>query len=79
MKELEAEGKIIAAPQNQEPKTYFKVITVPGSEEKRIASTTNKPTKYIASPSTNYQEPYKHLSSPLGNLSINYFNHTCTS
>lgn len=60
MKELEAEGKIIAAPQNQEPKTYFKVITVPGTDEKRIASTTNKPTKYIASPSTNYQEPYKH-------------------
>ncbi|KAM7346315.1 uncharacterized protein ACRADG_006314 isoform 3-T3 [Cochliomyia hominivorax] len=63
MKELEAEGKIIAAPQNQESKTYFKVITVPGSDEKRIASTTNKPTKYIASPSSNYQEPYKHLPS----------------
>ncbi|XP_065365194.1 basic-leucine zipper transcription factor A [Calliphora vicina] len=63
MKELEAEGKIIAAPQNQEPKTYFKVITVPGSDEKRIASTTIKPTKYISSSSGSYQEPYKYLAS----------------
>ncbi|TMW42564.1 hypothetical protein DOY81_012356 [Sarcophaga bullata] len=66
MKELEAEGKIIAAPQNQEPKTYFKVITIPGTDEKRIASTTIKPTKYISSSSGSYPESYKHLPSHSG-------------
>ncbi|XP_073828611.1 uncharacterized protein [Musca autumnalis] len=57
MKELEAEGKIIASPKNQEPKTYFKVVTVPGSEEKRIAS--GSKSKYSSS-SNNYGENYKH-------------------
>uniref|UniRef100_A0A1I8M0V3 Uncharacterized protein n=1 Tax=Musca domestica TaxID=7370 RepID=A0A1I8M0V3_MUSDO len=60
MKELEAEGKIIGAPKNQEPKTYFKVVTVPGSEEKRIASASlSNKSKYSVAPS-NYGESYKH-------------------
>ena len=66
MKELEAEGKIIAAPQNQEPKTYFKVITIPGTDEKRIASTTIKPTKYVSTSSGSYPESYKYIPSHSG-------------
>ncbi|XP_075155867.1 uncharacterized protein LOC142229213 [Haematobia irritans] len=58
MKELEAEGKIVAAPKSQEPKTYFKVVTLPGSDEKHIGTSTLKP-KY--NPSSNgYGEGYKH-------------------
>lgn len=63
MKELEAEGKILAAPQNQESKTYFKVVTIPGTDEKRIATTTNKPTKYLSASSGSYHESYKHSPS----------------
>lgn len=77
MKELEAEGKIIAAPQNQEPKTYFKVITIPGTDEKRIASTTIKPTKYISSSSGNYPDPYKQ--SPAHNIGPSQKYHKTTA
>lgn len=59
MKELEAEGKIVAAPKSHEPKTYFKVVNVPGSDEKRIASSSLKP-KYSSSNGNNYGENYKH-------------------
>ncbi|XP_059222435.1 probable serine/threonine-protein kinase DDB_G0280133 [Stomoxys calcitrans] len=58
MKELEAEGKIVAAPKSHEPKTYFKVVTIPGTDEKHIASSTYKP-KYTSS-GNNYGEGYKH-------------------
>ncbi|XP_061390112.1 probable basic-leucine zipper transcription factor Q [Musca vetustissima] len=59
MKELEAEGKIIAAPKSQEPKTYFKVVTVPGTEEKRIAASSTK-SKYSSPPNNYGGETYKH-------------------
>nr|XP_014086587.2 uncharacterized protein LOC106615079 [Bactrocera oleae] len=50
MKELEAEGKIVTSP--QEPKTYYKMVSVP-VEEKHITTTTTRPKHSGATPALN--------------------------
>ncbi|XP_067635451.1 uncharacterized protein [Eurosta solidaginis] len=53
MKELEAEGKILTAPQEAPPKSYYKMVTTVPTGEKHATSTTVRPKYSSTTPAHN--------------------------